>query len=126
MKFSVEDFFSKCEFLQFPADLVTFTEEILNEKFHFCAVESALILNIGKHRALHYSSKTYFRVRSDQALCFNILRKARYIYMYYIYMYIYIYLYIYIIYIFVYIYNIYICIYIYIYIYIYTHTRDLR
>ena len=24
--------------LQFPADLVTFTEEILNEKLHFCAV----------------------------------------------------------------------------------------
>ena len=23
---------------QFPADLVTFTEEILNEKLHFCAV----------------------------------------------------------------------------------------
>ena len=28
MKFSIKDFFSKC-------DLVTFTEEILNEKLHF-------------------------------------------------------------------------------------------
>ena len=25
---------------QFPADLVTFTEEILNRKLHFCAVET--------------------------------------------------------------------------------------
>ena len=91
MKFSVEDFFSKCEFLQFPADLVTLTEEILNGKFHFCALESALILNIGKHRGVHYSSKTYFKVRSDKALCFDILKKARYIQYIYIYMYIYIY-----------------------------------
>ena len=39
MKFSIEDFFSKCDqirsFLQFPADLVTFTEEILNGKPYF-------------------------------------------------------------------------------------------
>ena len=33
MKFSVKDFFSKCD--QFPADLVTFTAEILNGKLHF-------------------------------------------------------------------------------------------
>ena len=34
MKFSIKDFFSK-----FPADLVTFTEEILNGKLHFlCSV----------------------------------------------------------------------------------------
>ena len=26
---------------QFPADLVRFTEEILNEKLHFCAVKCA-------------------------------------------------------------------------------------
>ena len=39
MKFSINDFFSKCDqicsFLQFPADLVTFPEEILNGKLHF-------------------------------------------------------------------------------------------
>ena len=41
MKFSIKDFFSKSglfRFLQFPqetADLVTFTEEILNGKLHF-------------------------------------------------------------------------------------------
>ena len=33
MKFSIKDFFSKCDL--FPADLVTFTEEILNEKLRF-------------------------------------------------------------------------------------------
>ena len=32
MKFPIKDFF---EFLQFPANLVTFTEEILNGKLHF-------------------------------------------------------------------------------------------
>ena len=34
MKFSIKDFFSKCDQIRsflFPADLVTFTEEILNE-----------------------------------------------------------------------------------------------
>ena len=30
MKFSVKDFFNKCE--EFPTDLVTFTEEVLNGK----------------------------------------------------------------------------------------------
>ena len=35
MKFSFVDFFSKCD--QFPANLVTFTEEILNGKlFAYC------------------------------------------------------------------------------------------
>ena len=42
LKFSIKDFFSKCDqicsFLQETADLVTFTEEILNGKLHFCAV----------------------------------------------------------------------------------------
>ena len=34
MKFSIKDFFSK-----FPADLVTFTKEILNGKLHFLRSE---------------------------------------------------------------------------------------
>ena len=35
----MKDFFSKCDQNpQFPADLITFTEEILNENFIFCAV----------------------------------------------------------------------------------------
>ena len=33
MKFPIKDFFSKCD--QKTADLVTFTEEILNGKLHF-------------------------------------------------------------------------------------------
>ena len=32
MKFSIKDFFSKYD------QICTFTEEILNEKFHFCVV----------------------------------------------------------------------------------------
>ena len=36
MKFSIKDFLSKCDQVRsFYADLVTFTEEILNEKLHF-------------------------------------------------------------------------------------------
>ena len=31
----------KCSLHKFPADLVTFTEEIRNEKLHFCGVASA-------------------------------------------------------------------------------------
>ena len=37
MKFVTKDFFSKCD--QFPADLVTFIEEILSGELHFvCSV----------------------------------------------------------------------------------------
>ena len=40
MKFSITDFFSKCDQIcKFPEDLVTFTEEILNGKFHFLCSE---------------------------------------------------------------------------------------
>ena len=35
MKFSIKDFFSKRDQIRFTADLVTFTEEILNGKLHF-------------------------------------------------------------------------------------------
>ena len=35
MKFFIEDIFSKCEQLQFSADLDTFTEESLHGKLHF-------------------------------------------------------------------------------------------
>ena len=40
MKFSIKDFFSKCvNVTKSAADLVTFTEEILNRKLHFlCSV----------------------------------------------------------------------------------------
>ena len=38
MKFSIKDFFSKCDQIRRTADTVTFTEEILNGKLHFWAV----------------------------------------------------------------------------------------
>ena len=39
MKFSIKDFFSKCNTKSaVPANLATFNEEILNGKLHFCAV----------------------------------------------------------------------------------------
>ena len=43
MKFSIKDFFSRCD-QNFPVDLVILTEEILNRKLHFCAV----IVNLNK------------------------------------------------------------------------------
>ena len=45
MKFFINDFFSKCD--QIRADLVTFTEKIINEKFHFlCSDRSQFIYNL--------------------------------------------------------------------------------
>ena len=46
MKFSITDFFSKCDQIGKTADLVTFTEEILNENFIFCTV---IFLQTHKH-----------------------------------------------------------------------------
>ena len=43
IKFSIKDFFSKCDQIRrFPADLVTFTEEIIKENFIFYVVSSTL------------------------------------------------------------------------------------
>ena len=42
MKFSITDFFSKCDQIgSFPADLITFTEEIYNGKLHKSAMENS-------------------------------------------------------------------------------------
>ena len=35
MTFSIKDFFSKCDQIRSPADLITFTEEICHGKLHF-------------------------------------------------------------------------------------------
>ena len=35
IKFSIKDFFTKCDQIRMTADVVTFTEEILNKKLHF-------------------------------------------------------------------------------------------
>ena len=43
MKFSMKGFFSKFDQIRrFPADLVTFTEEILNVKLHFMCSDSVV------------------------------------------------------------------------------------
>ena len=48
MKFSIKDFFSKCDLE--TADLATFTEEIYNEKLHFlCSVHFKDPLKSGPH-----------------------------------------------------------------------------
>ena len=39
MRFSIKDFFSELTKSQFPAGLVTFTDEIHNRKLHFLAPE---------------------------------------------------------------------------------------
>ena len=66
MKFSIKDFFSRCD-QNFPVDLVILTEEILNRKLHFCAV----IVNLNKvliwtHNVLTFflslSEKSYFKI----------------------------------------------------------------
>ena len=42
MKLSIQDFFSKCDQIR-TADLVTFTEEILNGKLYFLGSERRII-----------------------------------------------------------------------------------
>ena len=45
MKFSINDYLSKCD--QFPADLVTFTEEVIYGKLHFlCSVYIQCIYSV--------------------------------------------------------------------------------
>ena len=48
MKFSIKDFFSKCDQIR-TADLVTVTEEILNGKLHFlCSVSINVHLKMNR------------------------------------------------------------------------------
>ena len=59
MKFSIKDFFSKE-----TADMVTFTEEILNGKLHFLwsgrkVTEKVLIKNVDKNLPIENDSKHY-------------------------------------------------------------------
>ena len=47
MKFSVKDFFSKCDQIRkFLADLVTFTKEILNGKLQFLYSDTCFSLSL--------------------------------------------------------------------------------
>ena len=62
MKFSIKDFFKKCDQIRiFPAAMVTFTEEILNGKLHFfCAVIGLRDIPI-----LSFSTENNFRYLFD-------------------------------------------------------------
>ena len=58
-KLSIKDFFSKCDQIRTTADLVTFTEEILNGKLHFLCSENCTdgSYTFNKERSLLNSSK---------------------------------------------------------------------
>ena len=46
MKFSTKDFFSNWTNPNFPVDLVTFTKEMFNGKFHFlCSIWCYMLIN---------------------------------------------------------------------------------
>ena len=58
MNFSIKDLFSKCDQIRSfpPADLVTFTEEILNGKLHFfCAVRIVMFKSLALVEAFIYT-----------------------------------------------------------------------
>ena len=62
MKFSIKDFFSKCDQIRNTVDLVTFTEEILNAKLHFLCFERLLLSTFFRQRCnlpKLYRSKHY-------------------------------------------------------------------
>ena len=62
MKFSIKDFFSKCDQFAEAVDLVTFTAEILNRKLHsFCSVKYGEL-----HNSLQHSLDYKFRKTVDQ------------------------------------------------------------
>ena len=50
MKFSIKNFFSKCDLIDKTADLVSFTEEIFNRKFHFLCGETCYEVSLMKLR----------------------------------------------------------------------------
>ena len=52
MKISIKDFFGKCDQIQLPVDLVTFTEEIRNGKLHFLC--SALFVQLDLNFVIHF------------------------------------------------------------------------
>ena len=59
MKLSIKDFFNKYEqTMQFPLDLVTFAEEILDCKLHFlCSITFITVLPLSFTKTLLYSSQ---------------------------------------------------------------------
>ena len=79
MKFSIKDFFSNCDEIQFSANLVTFAKEFINGKLHFlCSVQDYLEVNIHLrrnifapvHLSLHKFSIKDFISKCDQIRSF--------------------------------------------------------
>ena len=61
MKFSIKNFFSKCNL--FPADLITLTGERFNGKLHFCVVHRIYIYKKKKNaRKCKSSWPNYYRI----------------------------------------------------------------
>ena len=60
MKFSINDFFSKCEQIRKTVDLVIFTEEILNGKLHFFSSVN-VPLKICVNRYLRHCHNTLYK-----------------------------------------------------------------
>ena len=62
-----------CPNLQFPADLVTFTEEILNEKLHFLCSDSvhSISSEFGFCKTLKLFKKTLLLFMIDKFLKFK-------------------------------------------------------
>ena len=55
MKLSIMNFFNECDQIRSPVDLVTFAEEILNEKLHFlCSVWVRIFCEIMYHKDLKF------------------------------------------------------------------------
>ena len=74
MKFSIKDFFSKCDQIHGfdqTADLVTFTEEILKEKLHFlCSVVAFKGLSVVRNCVrLESEPSNLSLVRGFQKMC---------------------------------------------------------
>ena len=64
MKFSIKDFFSKCDHIR--RDLVTFTEKVLNKKLNFlCSGRTSTTLNNGPNFAamIMYLPKTFDNIK---------------------------------------------------------------
>ena len=61
MKFSIKDFCNKCNQIRSPVDLVTFTEEILNGKLHFCAVNTTVDIYLLVEN-VSYNTVTYYQM----------------------------------------------------------------
>ena len=75
MKFFIKDFFSKCDHIHSPSDLVTFTEEFLNWKLYFLpsvliAVTRLLLIDISKFYLHHLTNKQI----TLMGFCRNMIR----------------------------------------------------